>query len=268
MAIVALLSSLFIMEEYMQIQTNGANGTNEKPNGGKTEGGAANPAAPAAGAEQNTNVQAATVGKKPRRSPEDARAARLKREEALAEKHKKRAERLAREAAEAAEKAKIVLERKEKIASSTNTRPRRADAPTIPAGTVTKIMKDVKKMFKDLSAQYGIAFEDPVPRLTRQGQSLSVRVTAQAAAAANGVKKVVGATREATRFLQFAKVVGIKPTLLNKEVQLAGEAGNFKVLGLKGRTHDVVLQKVGSEGEEAQPRIIPADEFKTKMVAA
>lgn len=212
-----------------------------------------------------TNNAAAGAAKRARRSPEEAQKARLEREEKLAAKQAARAQRLAKEAEEAQQRLKEIEERKAAIAANKPVQREAKEVPTIGENVAKRVQSDLKKSLKEIGAKHGIDFGDLTPRLTQRGQALSLRIVAHAASAGKAVKKAVAATKEATRFLNNYKLVGIKPSLLGKEVQLAGEEGSFKVLGMKGSKNDIVLQQVGGNEET---KTVSADEFKTKMVAA
>lgn len=199
-----------------------------------------------------------------RRTAEEVKAARIEREDRLAKKAKDRAERLAAQAQKALDKVKVAETRKEQIESNVSTRVPKAEVPTIKEPVAKRVTRELSMFIKELGQKHGLDFDNVSPRLTRQGSGLSMHITGHVAGAVGAVKRAAGATREASRFLQFHKMVGIKPSMLNKEVQLAGEAGSFKVLGMKGRAHDVVLQKVGTE----EIRNVPADQFKTNVVSA
>lgn len=215
-----------------------------------------------------STAQAATntdEAKRARRSPEEARTARIEREEKLALKAKERADRLKAQLAKADERAKKAEERKAQIEANVPVQRERQEVPVIAENVSQRVQRELKKALKEIGAKHGIDFGDLTPRLTQHGAALSLRIVAHVAGAAKSVRKAVGATREATRFLENHKLVGIKPSLLGKEVQLAGETGNFKVLGMKGRAHDIVLQQVGGKEEITT---VAADDFKTRMVAA
>jgi Tfp pilus assembly protein PilN len=225
-----------------------------------------------AGSQNNNNVAAAAAARKPRRSPQEAREARLKREADLLAKQNARTERLKKEAAEAEARAKEIEARKNQIESNVPVVKEKKEVPVIGETRAQRIQREVKAALKEIGAKHGVTFDDLTPRLTMQGQALSLRVVAHVAAEKATSKKVaVGASREAQRFIENAKVVGIKPSLLGKEVQLAGEDGIFKLMGLKGRAHDVVLQKI-IDGKPAEGtdgiKTVTAAEFKTKMVLA
>lgn len=224
-------------------------------------------------ANQSTNNGAAVAAaaadtKRARRSPDEARAARIAREENLAKKAKERAERLAAQAKQAEERARIALERKQAIEQNKPVVREKVEVPTIKENVQKRVERELKQALKEIGQKNGVNFDEMTPRLTNRGQALSVRLVAHVAGAVKSasarVKKAVGATREAARFIEHHKLVGIKPSLLGKDVQLANEEGSFKVMGLKGRAHDVVLQKVGTD----EIKTIAADEFKTRMVMA
>jgi len=210
---------------------------------------------------KNQETKAAT---RVRRSSDEVKAARIEREERLAKKAQERADRLAEQAKKALEKVELAKTRKEQIASNVSTRAPKAEVPTIKDPVAKRVTRELSQFMKELGQKHGLDFDNISPRLTRQGSGLSMHITGHVAGAMGAVKRAVGATREAARFMQFHKMVGIKPSLLNKEVQLAGEAGSFKVLGMKGRAHDVVLQKVGTD----EIRNVPADQFKANVVSA
>lgn len=201
---------------------------------------------------------------KARRSHDEVKAARIEREERLAAKQKARAEKMATAAKLAEEKVKIAEARKAQIEANVPVRREKAEVPTIKESAIKKMTREIQQFAKRLGAENGVSFEEINPRVTRRGSGFAVHLSAQVEGAVKAVKAAAGATREATRFLANAKLVGLKPSLLGKEVQLAGEKGSFTVLGLKGRTNEVVLQKVGTE----DVKTVACDEFKSHMVAA
>jgi hypothetical protein len=220
-------------------------------------------------AKSNTNnnvVAAATeADKRARRTPEEARQARLEREQRLAEKAAVRAKRYEDIAKKAKERAEKSTQRAEAIASNVIVPRERQEVPVIQENVQKRVQRDLKAALKEIGTKHGIDFSDLTPRLTQHGAAMSLRIVAHVAGVASKVRRAVGATREASRFLEHHKLVGIKPGLLGKEVQLAGEDATYKVMGLKGRAHDVVLQKVGGDEEV---KTVPADDFKTRMVMA
>lgn len=216
----------------------------------------------------NNNVvgaAAAEAEKRQRRTPEEARAARLERERNLRAKAQAREKRLEAQIAKARERAEIAKKREEAIANNVVAPREKVEVPVIQENVQKRVQRDLKAALKEIGVKHGIDFSDLTPRLTQHGAAMSLRIVAHVAGVHGKIKRGMAATREAARFMEHHKLVGIKPALLGKEVQLAGEEGNFKVMGLKGRAHDVVLQQVGGNEEV---RLVPADEFKTRMVAA
>lgn len=209
-----------------------------------------------------TNVQAAAAAKRARRTPEEVREERLAREKRLAEKSAQRAARLQAEAEKALARVNKSNERAEQIANNVSTRVPKEPLPTIKEPVQKRVQREVASFMKELGAKHGLNFDGVTPRLTRRGSGLSFHITGTVQGVTNAVRRVAGATREAARFTQFHKLVGIKANVLNKEVSLTDEQGKFKVLGLKGRAHDVVLQKVGTEDVIT----MAADEFRQRMV--
>ena len=171
-----------------------------------------------AGSQNNNNGAAAEAARKARRTPEQAREARLQREAKLLEKQNARAERLKKEAAEAEQRAKEIAERQAKIAANVPVAKEKKEVPVIGETRAQRIQREVKAALKEIGAKHGVQFEELTPRLTQQGQALSLRVVAHVATEkAGNVKKVaVGVTREGQRFLENAKLIGIKPSLLGK----------------------------------------------------
>jgi hypothetical protein len=215
--------------------------------------------------EANPAVVAAAAEKRVRRSPSEAREARITRESDLAAKADARAKRFEEQAAKAKERAAKAMQRKEDIANQTVTTRERQEMPIIAESVQKRAQRDIKQALKDIGAKHNLDFSDVTPRVTQRGSALSLRITAHVAGIVKSARKAIGASREAVRFMEHHKLVGIKPSLLGREVQLAGETGTFKLLGLRGRSHEVVLQQVGGKEEV---RTMPADDFKTRMVAA
>jgi hypothetical protein len=206
--------------------------------------------------------ETAATSKRARRTPEEVRQDRLAREARLAQKAEDRKNRLLAQAAKADERAKKALERQTQIENNVSTRVPKEPLPTIKEPVAKRVQREVATFMKELGAKHGLNFDGISPRMTRRGSGLSFHITGTVQGVASAVRRVAGATREATRFMEFHKLVGIKASLLNKEVQLSNEQGSFKVLGLKGRAHDVVLQKVGSD----DVMTMAADEFRQRMV--
>lgn len=198
-----------------------------------------------------------------RRSTEDVKAARIEREARLQEKANARAAKFAAMAKLAEEKAAAAKAKQAAIEANVSVRQEKAPLPTIKETVAKRMARELTSFIKQFGSDNGLSFEDVSPRMTRQGSGISIHLSGHVAGISVAAKRAVGASREAARFLQNHKMIGIKPSVLNKEVQLAGSAGSFKVLGLKGRANEVVLQKVGSE----EIRSMPADEFKSHMVA-
>jgi len=209
----------------------------------------------------NVNVNEGTTV---RRTSEEVKATRLERQQKLAAKAQLRKERLEAQLKTASEKIALAKARQEQIESNTNIRTPKVPLPTIKESVTKRVQREITAFMKELGAKNDLNFDAVTPRVTRQGSGLSFHISGTVAGVAKAIRGAAGATREAARFAQFHKLVGIKQSLLNKEVQLAGETGSFKVLGLKGRAHDVVLQNVGTE----EIRNVPADEFKNRMVTA
>lgn len=202
--------------------------------------------------------------KRTRRTPEEVRAARLAREADQLAKVQARAARLAEMQKKTEERAKRVEERKAQIANDVPATRQREVVDPIKEPIAKKVTRELTQFIKELGEKHGMDFSDVSPRLIEHGSALSMRFTGHMANAKRSIKNAVGATREATRFIQNHKLIGIKGSLLNKEIQLAGEEGHFKVLGLKGRAHDVVLQKVGNEDTFT----VAADDFKARVVTS
>lgn len=209
-------------------------------------------------------VAATATAKRVRRTPEEARTARVERERILAEKAITRQAKFAALAEKAAGRAKIASERQERFEHSETVHRERVEEPALQESTTKRVTRELAKFVKDLGERNGMSFDVIAPRLTRRGAALSIRISGHAAMTKVVVKQIAGATREATRFMENYKLIGVKPNMLGKEVQLAGEGGKFKVMGLKGRTHDVILQKVDHEGETLQ---LPAADFKARVVS-
>lgn len=211
---------------------------------------------------------AQTPAKAARRTPEEAKLARIEREERLAQKAKERAERLAAQLKTAEDKEKKAIEKKTQIENNVSTRVPKEPLPTIKESVQKKFTREIGALLKSFGAANGLVFEDFQPRITRQGSGMAVHLAAQVQEAVAKVKRVAksaaGATREAARFMENHKLVGIGQKVLGKEVTIAGQDGTFKVLGMKGRTNDIVLQKVGSDDVTT----MKADEFKTNMALA
>lgn len=202
--------------------------------------------------------------KRVRRTPEEARVARLAREKEQFEKAQLRAKRLAEQQAKAEERARKALERAEKIKNNEPVVRSKQDVEQIKEPVAKKVTRELTEFIKNLGEKHGMDFSDVTPRLIERGSAMSVRFTAHMANASKSVKNMVGASREATRFIQNHRLIGIKGSILGKEIQLAGEEGKFKVLGLKGRAHDVVLQKV----ETDETVLVAADDFKNRVVTS
>jgi hypothetical protein len=212
-------------------------------------------------------VTAATpaVTKRVRRSAEETKVSRIEREKNLAEKAKVRASRFAAMAAKAEQRAATATERQKAIAANVTTRKEHVEMQQIDDGVAKRLTRDIAKFMKELGQKNNMDFGEVTPRMTRRGSAMSIRISGHVAGVVKAAKHAIGATREAIRFNENYKLIGIKPSMLGKKVQLAGEEGKFTVMGLKGRAHDVVLQKIGNGGEVRQ---LPADEFKTRMVSA
>jgi hypothetical protein len=209
----------------------------------------------------NTNTNQAATTKPARRTRAEVKNARMEREQRLADKAKARLAKLEAAAKVAKEKAEKAAERRTAIEQNVPVKREKVEVPTIPTATVNKLQKQLADTVNKLGQEHGLDFSAVTPKLTRQGTGFAVHLSATVHTA---VKAAIGATREATRFLANHRLIGLKPNLLGKEVQLAGENGSFTVEGLKGRTNTVVLKKVGSD----EIKTVPADQFKAAMVMA
>jgi hypothetical protein len=236
------------------------------------------------------------AGFRTRRSSDQVLQAKITRQQALADKAQKRAKTLAatmqraqERAAAAAKKAQEIAEeaaRKEREeqerqaaeaaqqAAIANGQPVQAEAPrttTVMAVERTpevekllkNVAKDFDKFFKHLYDTYAVRVEAEGPELVKRGYiSLKLRGYMQpqrrpVETAAS--QSETGVAREAVRFMQHYKTVGLTPAWLNKEVRVKDDPHTYLVTGLRGKAHHVVLRR---KDDPAQAFTIPSADFK------
>jgi hypothetical protein len=213
------------------------------------------------------------VGLRARRTPQQVLQSRIKKQQDLAEKAKTRAELLgqrqlrAQQRAEAAaQRAKDVQAEAERKAAEARERAEAeaAEQAAIKAGetprasTVPVIEKtpQIERMLKDLAKDftkfyqhcqeaYGIQFEGTEPELVKRGY-ISIKMRGYMAPQKKPVETTAsetGVAREAVRFMQFYKQVGLTPAWLNREVKIKDDPHTYVLTGLRGKAHAIVLRR-------------------------
>lgn len=212
-----------------------------------------------------SNVQTASpTAKRTYRDSDTVKAARLEREQRLIQKRTEQAARLKKQADEAAAKlaktqakAKEIETHEPKVGGRVAKEP----APTLREASVTRFTKELASVAKELAAKHGLAIDEVSPKIVHRGTGMSVSLRGGIAGVKHAFRKAGEASREALRFMANHKLIGLNKNVLGREVELQGETGKYKVIGLKGRTNQVVLHKDG-----AAELLIDADKFKQMMV--
>lgn len=204
--------------------------------------------------EAGAQAAAATV-KKTRLTPEEAQARRIERErkqleKAAAQKARKEAQLL--KIAEREAKAKQRLERD--LNKEPRVRTPKVELPVIEKAVFDSVAAKTKDFIASIAAETGLQFELPEVKMTRQGHGLSFHVNGVVEGVKRGLKRIAGVSREATRFLAMHKTAGLSKSILDKQVtfkELTADekpvTGTWKVIGLKGRKLDVVVENDKSE---------------------
>lgn len=211
-----------------------------------------------------TQVQtASTAAKRSYRDSDTVKAARLEREQRLIQKRTDQAARLKKMADEAAAKlAKTHAKAKEIETNEPKVGGRVAKdpAPILRESSVTRFTKELAHAAKEIAAKHGLSIDEVSPKIVHRGTGMSVSLRGGIAGVKHAFRKAGEASREALRFMANHKLIGLNKNVLGREVELQGETGMFKVIGLKGRTNQVVLYKEGSA-----EMLIDADKFKNMM---
>jgi hypothetical protein len=233
-------------------------------------------------------------GLRTRRTSEQVLQAKIKRQQDLAEKAQKRAqlfqqrqERAAQRAAKAEEKAREIAEaavRKQQeeadqraaeeaqraaIQSGADVHAAESKPSTIMVvektpeveKTLKDITRDFDRFYKHIFDTYGVQFEGTVPELVKRGY-ISVKMRGYLQPQRKPVEPTstdTGIAREAVRFMQFYKTVGLTPAWLNKEVRIKDDSNIYVLTGLRGKAHSVVLRR---KDDPAQAFTIAAADFK------
>lgn len=107
---------------------------------------------------------------------------------------------------------------------------------------IKKFYDEISNLLKKFGEDNNIMFHNFNTRITRQGTGLALHISGETRKVMNAIKNAGNATREAARFIQKNKLLGIDQVILNREVKINGVDGTFKVIGMKGRKNDIVLQ--------------------------
>lgn len=250
---------------------------------------------------KNGNGKAVVTGLRPlnlntaktrvRRTSDQVLASRIKKQTDLAEKAANRAKLLAQRQERQAERARAALEEAERIEQAAKQKredvERRAQEDrdrqaAIAAGetprssTVPVVAKtpQIEKMLTDLQGdfdhfyeyvkeKYGVTFEGTTPELVKRGY-ISVKMRGSLTPQMNEVSAPVsdtGVAREAVRFMQFYKEVGLTPAWLNKEVRLKDDEHTYILSGLRGKAHAIVLRRKDTQ----QAFTMSSEDFKKAL---
>jgi hypothetical protein len=117
------------------------------------------------------------------------------------------------------------------------------------AALIKKLSHDFKQFANYVRDAYGVRFTYEGPNLVKRG-FISVKMKGELAPRRQTIEKTTSPTsvaREAVRFIQFHKEVGLTPDYLNREVRLKDDPATYMVTGLRGKAHAIVLRKVGTE---------------------
>lgn len=232
-----------------------------------------------------------------RRTSDQVVASRILKQTNLAEKAANRAKLLAQRQARAAERAQAALEEATRLEEAAKQKqleaeqraaqqvaeresisrgemPRKASStvnviektPDIEA-KIENIEKDFTKFFGYLRDTYDVEFSfgsDGTPELVKRGY-ISIKARGYLAPMKKDVTAVAssdtGVAREAVRFMQFYKEVGLTPAWLNKEVQLRDDDATYTVSGLRGKAHAIVLRRK----DTGQAFTMTATDFKKSL---
>lgn len=199
----------------------------------------------------------------------DALATRQLRAQQRAQRALDEAQRIEQEAQERAqeEAARKTREATERAAIQAGEAPRTTSTVPVVAKTpqIEKMLKDINKDFKTFYAhmleKYGIEFEATEPELVKRGYiSLKMRGHLKPTIAPVEVTSSdTGVAREAVRFMQFYKTVGLTPAWLNKEVRIKDDPNTYVLTGLRGKAHAVVLRR---KDDQNQAFTMAAADFK------
>jgi hypothetical protein len=199
----------------------------------------------------------------------DALAARQLRAQQRAQRALDEAQRIEQEAATKAQEAKDreQREREQQAAIQAGEAPRTTSTvPVVPkTPQIERMLKDITKDFKTFYAhmreKYGVEFEGTDPELVKRGY-ISVKMRgflAPQIAPVEVTSSDTGVAREAVRFMQFYKTVGLTPAWLNKEVKIKDDPNTYVLTGLRGKAHAIVLRR---KDDQTQAFTMPATDFK------
>jgi hypothetical protein len=232
------------------------------------------------------------VGLRARRTPQQVLQSRIQKQEQLAEKAKVRAELLAQRQLRAQQRAEAATQRAKDVQAEADRKAAEArereaneaaqraaiqagEAPR-QASTVPVIEKtpQIERMLKDLSKDfakfyqhcqdtYGIEFEGTDPELVKRGY-ISIKMRGYLKPQKKPVETTAsdtGVAREAVRFMQFYKQVGLTPAWLNREVKIKDDPHTYVLTGLRGKAHSIVLRRKDTNDAFA----VSATDFKKML---
>lgn len=206
-----------------------------------------------------------TIPARHRRTPTERHHEMLKAEQDKLAKNRERAQRLAAEAAAAQADLQKTEERVHRIESA---KPNEAVNQAIGANAEAAVKGfsiDIKTFFGDMTAKYGFHIDYQEPKMTKRGFiSGKFKAELMPMLVPLGVRTQSVVARETGRFLQFYRQLGLQPNLLGKEVSLSGEEGVYVVAGLRGKGHDIVLQKAGT----SESYTMAQEDFKRSFSAS
>jgi hypothetical protein len=116
---------------------------------------------------------------------------------------------------------------------------------------ITAVMKkigaDFNQFYKTLDETYGVKFSGTTPKMVKRG-FISMKLRGELSPRRLAIETVTptGIAREAVRFMAFYKQAGLTPQWLNKEIHIKDDPATYTVSGLRGKSHSIVLRKVGT----------------------
>lgn len=212
-----------------------------------------------------TSAASTSTATRMRRSPSERHQDMLKAEQDKLAKNRERAQRLAAEAAAAQADLAKTEERVHRIEAAT---PTEAASQAIGANAEAAVKgfgTDIKSFFDGMTKKYGFHIDYQEPKMTKRGFiSGKFKAELMPTLVPLGVRPQSVVARETGRFLQFYRQLELQPNLLGKEVMLSGEEGTFVVAGLRGKGHDIVLQKAGT----SESYTMAQEDFKRSFSAS
>lgn len=204
------------------------------------------------------------ITKQKRRTSEERRNDLVQREIRLAEKSQIRAELLKQKAMFAAAKAELSLKKAEEIKNRKSPGRPLTVKKTLPPEIINLISKKFMIFSKEVKEEFNIELGEFTPHVTQRGV-LSLHVTGKVSDRKTLIanRDKFSAKRESEHYKNSHRNFGLKGNMLNKDVKLQGDKSMYRLVGMRGKGHYLVLENK-SNGEAYMMR---PDDFKKQLIS-